>query len=137
MKHFLLIAAVFISTISFSQKRDKSFDAYWPSFRKAVLALDVAALDSLTVYPVSVRGTMDSDPIRKIPKAKIIATLKKYLPIDGGVGDGTHQQQIESRTVIPLKDYEYSSPGNMRIGDMQFKKVKGKWKFYFMYLDEE
>ncbi len=136
MKRVLIIFTIFISSISLAQKRDKSFDAYWPTFRKAVLALDVAALDSLTQYPVSVRGTLDSDPVRKIPKSKIIATLKQYLPLDGGVGDGTHQQQIENRTVILLKDYEYSSPGNMRIGDMQFKKVKGKWKFYFMYLDE-
>jgi len=136
MKLIILIATVFTSTFSYSQKRDRSFDAYWPSFRNAVLALDAAALDSLSAYPVSIRGTMDSDPVRKIPNTKIIATLKKYLPVDGGVGDGTHQQQIENRHIISLKDYEYSSPGNMRIGDMQFKKIIGNWKFYFLYLDE-
>ena len=137
MKPHLAIAVVFISTVSFAQKREKNFDVYWPFFHKAVLAMDAAALDSLTVYPVNVGGTMDRDPVRKIAKTKIIATIEKYLPVDGGVGDGTHQQQIENRTIIPLKNYEYTSPGNMRVGDMQFKKIKGKWKFYFMYLDNE
>ncbi|MES2777300.1 MAG: hypothetical protein V4722_24190 [Bacteroidota bacterium] len=136
MKWMLLISAVFVASFSFGQKRDKSFDAYWPAFRKAVLALDLAGLDSLTQYPVTSRGTMDSDPKKPIDRAHIIAALKKYFPVDGGVGDGTHKQQIESRTSIPDKDYEYSSPGNMRVGDMQFKKVKGKWKFYFIYMDE-
>ncbi|MEO7311773.1 MAG: hypothetical protein ABIX01_15320 [Chitinophagaceae bacterium] len=136
MKHPLLVTAITISTISIAQKRDYNFDAHWLSFSKAMLALELTGLYTLTAYPINARGPMDSDPINKIDSGHIVAALKKFLPVDGGVGDGTHEQMIESRIIINNKDYEYNSPANMRVGDMQFRKIKGKWKFYFIYLNE-
>ena len=71
MKRLITIAALFISFVSFAQ-RDKSFDTFWPSFRTAVLAYDVQALDQLVSYPLTVKGTMDYDPVKKINRDKII-----------------------------------------------------------------
>ena len=79
MKRLIILALLFASFYSFGQQRDKNFDKFWPSFRNAVLTNNLVALDSLVSYPVSTRGPMDYDPVKKVLRNKFMAILKRYL----------------------------------------------------------
>jgi hypothetical protein len=142
MKRLIILAVLFISFTSFAQQRIKSFDAYWPSFRAAVMAYNVTALDSLVSYPLTVRGMMDYDPFKKINRDKIVSTLKTALSQDGHLDDEnfpdeTNMQEIKRKVTIPDKNYKFSHQGDiyMSVANLDFKKIRGKWKLETIYID--
>lgn len=142
MKRLITIAALFISFVSFSQQRDRSFDAFWPSFRTAVLAYDIQALDQLVSYPLTVKGTMDYDPVKKINRDKIISTLKNALSQEGSIDndnipDETNLEEIKRKVTVPDKDYKWHKANSiyMSIANMDFKKIGGKWKLHTIYIE--
>jgi hypothetical protein len=134
MKRLITLAALLISFTSFAQQRDKSFDTFWTSFRAAVLASDVAALDPLVSYPLTVKGTQDTDPVKKINRDKIVATLKTYMSkfavIEDGFDGETNRDQIKRYVTLPPSIYRRFSPADVliNVGDLDFKKIGSKWK---------
>lgn len=141
MKRLITIATVFISFVTFAQ-RNASFDAFWPSFRTAVLAYDVQALDQLVSYPLTVRGAMDYDPVKKINRDKIISTLKNALSQDGtidldNIPDETNLEEIKRKVTIPNKDYKWVTAASeyMNVANLEFRKIKGKWKLNTIYIE--
>lgn len=140
MKRIITITALFISFVSFAQNRERSFDTFWPSFRTAVLAYDVQALDQLVSYPLTVKGTMDSDPIKKINSDKIIATLKIYFSKNAMIDDAdlteTNLAQIKRYVTLPQSIYKHFSMADVviSVGDLDFKKIGGKWRLSIIYI---
>ena len=138
MKKLIIFPVLFTAIVSFAQVRDKSFDAFWPKFRTAVLAYDIQTLDQLVLYPLTVKGTQDYDPVKKINRNKIIATLKtymaKYAIIETGFDDETNLEQIKRKATLPASAYNHSSPNFMSVGDLEFKKIAGKWKLFTIYI---
>lgn len=140
MKRLITIIALFISFVSFAQQRDRSFDAFWPTFRTALLAYDMQALDPLVSYPLTVKGTMDYDPVKKINRDKIITTLKKALSQEGSIDnenipDETNLEEIKRKVTVPDKDYKWKKANSiyMTVANLDFKKIGGKWKLYTIY----
>ena len=142
MKRIVMFAVFFISVATVAQERIKSFDDFWPSFRKAVLAYDVSALDPLVSYPLTVKGTMDYDPVKKITRDKIIATLRTSLSQEGSIDDDripeeTNYEEIKRKVTIPDSDYKWTDSRSeyMTIANLEFKKIAGKWKLNTIYVD--
>ena len=142
MKRIVMFAVFFISVVVVAQERIKSFDDFWPAFRKAVLAYDLGALDPLVSYPLTVKGTMDYDPVRKITRDKIVAALRWSFSQKGSIDDDsipeeTNYDEIKRKVTIPAPDYKFTSAQSeiMTVASFEFKKIGGKWKLCTIYVD--
>ena len=121
----LLFSLILIN--SYSQKRDKTFDPFWSKFRKAVIAKDYNTLRSFTQFPLIVKGTLDSDSIKKFKSDRFIYIFTHYLKQSNSA-----RNDIVETERIPDKEYSETS---LRFSDMVFKKVKGQWKLYLIYIE--
>jgi hypothetical protein len=124
--NFLLSSITFWS---YSQQHDKSFDLFWAKFRNAVIANDYATLKSLTQFPLIVKGTLDSDPIKKYKNDQFIFIFKHYLKQSNTMED------ILETEKVPDQIYTAESQTIHRLSDMQFKKVNGKWELVLIYIE--
>ena len=114
---------------SYSQQRDKSFDAYWTKFRDAVINRNDSVLKSLTQFPLIVKGTMDFDPIKKFNKDKFTFIFDHYLK------QGITKDDILETIAVPDKVYMGENQDVHRISDMVFKKINRQWKLSLIYIE--
>jgi hypothetical protein len=136
-KSILVILLLQISSICFCQTADKSFVDFWKVFRNAALKNDYKSLDSFTKFPLIVKGTLDSDPIKKFNRDKFQFVFKNYLKQDNANMSGTDLDDIQSKKVISNSDFKDAVKNEIRISDMVFEKVKGSWKLILLYINTE
>ena len=133
-KLFLLFVSMLFVKLGFSQKRDASFEAFWPVFRTAAAAGVLP--DSLVVYPVKAHGILDSDPVKKYDAARFKKWWPVFLKQEDGVAD-THGGFIKKYERLPDNECAYCKPDYCRINDLVFKKMNGKWKLVELYMNGE
>lgn len=137
MKYFSLL--LFFSSISFLgnaqvNTKNQSFDEFWKNFRTALLLEDYKKLESFISFPLKVRGPMDYDPTKKYSKNNYIKLLKKYFALENAAA----LQQVKNKEQLTEQNYgnntvDRKKIGEMRIFDMEFYKIKGKWFLSFLY----
>ena len=135
-KWIFLISSFYFQTFSFCQNNDNSFENFWIVFRNAVLENDFQELDSLTDFPLIIKGTLDSDSAREIRHNKFKFVFEVYLKQPNADDSGTDLDEIRKKKMISEKDYR-SSNNYIRISDMVFGRVKGNWKLIMIYIDTE
>jgi hypothetical protein len=136
-KSILVILLLQISTISFCQITDKSFVDFWKVFRNATLRNEYKKLDSLSKFPLIVKGTLDSDPIKKFNHDKFQFVFKNYLKQDNSDMSGTDLDDIRNKKTISDADFKGGAKNYMRISDMVFEKIKGNWELVLLYINTE
>ncbi len=134
MKKWIFLILFFsFSANSFCQNDDKSFQNFWNIFRTAVLENDSTELDSLTDFPLIVKGILDSDTAKEIRRNKFKLVFEVYLKQTNGANTGTDSDEIREKKMISEKDYDLSG-AYIRISDMVFGRVKGNWKLIMIYI---
>jgi hypothetical protein len=133
MKGILLILMiVFIgSNVCLSQQDPASFLTFWTDFRKAVLMNDTSTIISFTTLPIRTQGPYDWDPIIKYGRKQFIKVFMEFLQME----TGTNRNDFNERQIDLIRKTETIDPrtfGN-RIGNMEFKCIKGQWKLVFIY----
>jgi hypothetical protein len=114
---------------------------YWHSFRKAVMDNDKSQVLSLTHFPFKIKGTDDSDGVKKYDKngfTKILVKLlDQHVLLPGGsdkVIEKTMRQIVQEKKNLVREDF--LTPNIIRIEDFVFKSVNGHWLFTQGYLEE-
>ena len=134
-KNILIIFLIHISIISFGQKVDSSFVRYWKIFRESVLDSDFKKLDSLTQFPLIVRGTLDSDPEKYIGINKFKKVFRVYLKQANAFYSATDLNDIKEKEQLSVKDFRYLWKNQMSVDDLEFEKIKGHWKLTLIYIN--
>jgi len=111
------------------------FIAFWLEFRRAVLASDWKAVESMTRFPVMVKGVSDEDPVQKVDKAKLPKLLQDVL----GQQSGTSQRQETMREQLQRLEMPDRRPMVTdtwaRVEDFEFeRKDNAPWRFFSTYL---
>lgn len=114
---------------------DTSFAEFWKIFRLSIINNDTLKLMELTNFPLETRGPQDSDPIVKYSKNQFTTVLKTFLKQDYDENE-TEFKLIERLEILKKGDQkEYVYDNNWaRVGEFEFKFIKGKWKLTFAYL---
>lgn len=133
----LLILLLQVTPVAFCQQKDNGFLSFWTNFRTAVLQSDAKALDSLTLFPLVIKGTLDSDPVKKTGPKNFPVVLKKCLAQPNINYSGTVADVIKATTTFSAREYTDMRNNMMRVEDFEFKKIKGKWLLYLIYIDSE
>lgn len=112
---------------------EEEFKKFWKMFRNAIISNDFETVEANTIFPLETRGTLDSDPIVRIDKKKFQDVFKIFLKTYYSMS--TNQiDYIKSQEII--KPYITNSYWQ-RIGDMQFKRIDGKWYLSFIYIEKK
>ena len=122
-----------------SSPRDKAsadFQTFWKSFRMAVLEGDNDRLVNLTHFPFETRGVLDSDPVLKHDQKWFLTNWPKLIAIDPGLRptEDSMRQLIERTVEVTRK--ENPVEGWARVGDFEFKKLRGGWRFVHAYFED-
>ena len=136
-KHLFVIIFSLLVMPLLAQSRDKSFDNFWNVFRNAVLKNDFKKLDSLTSFPLIVKGTLDRDPIKRFTRDKFQFIFKHYLKQNNGDLSGTALDDIKRTERVGATDNNAASMKLIRVSDMIFRKINSRWKLYLVYIDTE
>ena len=109
--------------------------AFWKSFRSAVLAGDTGAVTGLTAFPFKTRGPLDHDPVQKHDKKAFAGIYARLIKSPTGLDTGmkeTHLDFIRKTESIPAKEIQ----GNrIHIANMVFEKTAGSWRFAMAYME--
>jgi len=124
-----------VSAFLFAQERDTSFDDYWAKFRNAVIAKDYTTLESITRFPLLVKGTNDFDKVKKFTKNRFVYIFEHYLKQENTTVTGNALQDIIETESIPASNYNSNKLTYIRFSDMKFRKRKGRWKLYLIYIE--
>jgi hypothetical protein len=115
-------------------EREKEFQKFWIIFRNAIISNDWNAIISNTHFPLETRGSLDDDPVIKIEKDRFrqvfeifLQTAYSFPPIK------TQYDKIKNKENV----YPYITDDWYRLGNMQFKKIKGKWFLTFIYIEPD
>ena len=124
-----------VSAFLFAQQRDTSIDNFWTKFRNAVIAKDYRSLESMTQFPLIVKGTMDFDTVRKFNKNRFVYIFNHYLKQENTTVTGNALQDIVETEGVLVSNNNSNKLTNFRFSDMVFKKNNGKWKLYLIYIE--
>ncbi|MFM2226102.1 MAG: hypothetical protein RJA07_2304 [Bacteroidota bacterium] len=125
------------SIIQLESTSQKEFKIFWKKFRATIIKNDSTNIISLTQFPLETRGEMDSDSIIKYDKKDFAKVLHAFLYSTSGVIQGSQLDEI-IQTENP--DNKYVLKDWARVTDFQFRRINGKWRLTFLYLntrDEE
>src|SRR4030095_475821 len=134
-KMILIILFNLASAFLFAQQRDTSFDNYWAKFRNAVIAKDYTSLESMTRFPLLVKGTHDFDKVKKFTQNRFAYIFEHYLKQENKTVTGSALQDIIETESIPASNYNSNKLTYIRFSDMKFRKRKGRWKLYLIYIE--
>ena len=118
-----------------TQNPESNFIVFWNKFRNAVLNHDTNTVISLTKFPFETHGLYDNDPIVKYDKENFYKVLNAYLNQGSDMMEGESELDYIKNTINP--DSKYIIDKWARVGDFQFKNIKGEWKLKFAYLHYE
>ncbi len=118
------------------EQASADFKIFWQSFRKAVLEDNRNELMGLTNFPFETRGVLDSDPVLKHDQKWFLTHWPELIAIDPGLRptEDSMRQLIERTVDVSRK--ENPVEGWARVGDFEFKKLRGRWRFVHAYFEE-
>ena len=123
------------SAFLFAQQRDSSFDNYWAKFRNAVIAKDYTSLELMTRFPLLVKGTNDFDKVKKFTKNRFPYIFEHYLKQENTTVTGNALKDIIETESIPVSINNSNKLTYIRFSDMKFRKRKGRWELYLIYIE--
>jgi hypothetical protein len=103
---------------------------FWLAFRRATLEKDWQKLEDLTSFPLTIRGELDRDPIRRVSRRDFPKIFDRFLK-QGVFSPNEQLEFIRNTTTI---DTAVDSGGICRIGDMIFKKAAAGWRLDTLYM---
>lgn len=113
---------------------EKGFKVFWSVFRTAIITNDWDSIISNTHFPLETRGTMDGDPIVRIEKDRFQFVFKMFLESESSIPPfKTQFDKIKDKENV----YPYITDDSYSYGDMQFKRINGKWFLVFIYIDAD
>ena len=124
-----------VSAFLFAQQRDTSFDNYWAKLRNAVIAKDYTSLESMTRFPLLVKGSHDFDKVKKFTRNRFVYIFEHYLKQLNTTVTGSALQDIIETESIPASNYNSNNLTYIHFSDMKFRKRKGRWKLYLIYIE--
>jgi len=107
---------------------------FWSEFRTAVIGNKHEKVASLTYFPFQTRGDFDDNPINKYDKAGFLTIYAQIFNEMSADATMTVRKRIEQKIVITEKDF--LTKELIRVENLIFKKVDGKWQFTFAYIVE-
>ena len=112
---------------------DQKFTDFWPEFRAAAVAEDMARLESLTAFPFEVRGTLDTKPARTYDRADFRSLAPRLLNQDSGLTEkGESMKKLLERTAKAPS----GAAGTLRFANFEFRKTRDGWRFIRAYLED-
>jgi hypothetical protein len=108
----------------------QEFNQFWSTFRQATLQRDWRKLEELASFPLTVRGVLDRDPIRRVGRDEFPRIFDRFLK--EGVFSANEQLEFIRRTTTV--GTAAHSRDNSRVGDMVFKKTASGWHLHTLYL---
>lgn len=115
---------------------DDDFAAFWMEFRGAVLAANQAKLKEMTALPFTVEDSLDATT--RIDEADAVAALwPALLAQDVGLSaEPESMQHYVERHEAPADGDVDAGGDTARVGQFQFSRIDGHWKFTRAYLEQ-
>lgn len=149
IKVILLFFWLSLLSVEIRAEITEDFQIYWDDFRNAVLAWDKEKVADMTHFPFETRGPDDSEPIIRINRGQFIKcilerSMRQYerdAKINGiPVEESLREAIFNTKTLKADKQIVNGNSGQphdfVRVFDMIFKRVKGRWKWTFVFLEE-
>ena len=110
---------------------------FWTEFRAAALEGNMDKVASLTQFPFTVRGVLDSDPVQALDHAAFLPMFAKLLAQDPGLkAEPETMRDLIERTKA-LSDKALGDGGRTaRLGTFVFARTGGQWRFTRAYVEE-
>jgi hypothetical protein len=115
-------------------------NAFWRTFRQAVVGGNTAAIASMTRFPFEVRGVDDSGPVKRYNRQKFPVKYKQVVSQRVVVMAG--KDVLEKTMLQVIKEKKDLSAADMATPDFftvelfTFHLIKGRWLFTRAYLEE-
>ncbi len=113
----------------------------WSAYRSAVADNDVDALAKIVTFPFKTRGPMDDDKEVTYNSEEFLVVAKHYLKQDAGWGDGaseaTYVVKFPADALPDKTTIEDVNSGSVRVGESEFERVSGEWRWTFCYLNDD
>lgn len=111
--------------------------AFWARFREALLADDSAAVTALVRFPLTVRGSLDSDPAQRIGAAELAPVLHQLLEANVGTLAAPRTTRAWLQRT-PSLEAGALAPGGQeaRVGPFAFAYTADGWRLVLLYLEE-
>jgi hypothetical protein len=114
------------------------FQLYWAEFRTAALADDYQTLETLTRFPLEVRGVDDSMPTVRYKKEQFETIFKTIM--QQTIIESTEEDYIETtmKAIVDKTDTVASDAldEEQRVEQLVFQNIKGRWMFVRAYVEE-
>jgi hypothetical protein len=108
----------------------QEFSRFWLTFRSATLQRDWQKLEYLTSFPLTIRGELDRDPVRRVRRREFQKVFDGFLK--EGVFSRNEQMEFIRKT-ITIQSGEDSLAAR-RVGDMIFRKTVKGWRLDTLYM---
>jgi hypothetical protein len=111
----------------------QKFTDFWPEFRSAAVAGDMARVEQLTAFPFELRGTLDPKPAQTYDRAGFRRLAPRLLNQDSGLTEkGESMKELLERTA----EAPFVAAGRSRFGNFEFRKTRDGWRFVRAYLED-
>ena len=113
---------------------------FWSEFRQAVLAKDNRKLETMTQFPLEVRGVDDSQPAIHYKKEQFETIFRKILDqpvvtMEGEKVITNTTKDIINSTKIITKEHSMTED-SFRVDQLVFELKNKQWKLVRAYLEE-
>lgn len=110
-----------------------TFDGFWTSFRRAMLAGDAAAIRRHSADVVRSNGELDDDEMLDLPARDVPPLLARLLADPSEVeADGRSLRQV-LESARPGTEDPNDSPSFRRVGPLVFERTNGTWRLTQVY----
>jgi hypothetical protein len=111
-------------------RQRQDFNQFWSIFRNATLHRDWQKLEGLTNFPLTLKGELDRDPIRRVGRREFPRIFDRFLK-EGVFSPNEQVEFIRKTTTIQTAA---DSEDKRRVGDMVFKKTGKAWRLDTLYM---
>jgi hypothetical protein len=125
----IILIVLFLSSFS-RQEKDDSFNNFWSSFQTAIISQDYKALAAKTNFPLKAKGVLDYDTTDKYPKKDFERIFSKFL---NSIISSDSTTRLNVLSNYKLSGDQNEKYGSVRIDNMIFERVNGKWKLTLIY----
>lgn len=117
-------------------KASADFQIFWRSFRKAALEDNRNELVRFSNFPFETRGVLDTDPVFKHDQQWFLKNWPKLIAIDPGLRPTEDSMRRLIERTVEVTRKENPVEGWARVGDFEFKKLRGRWRFVHAYFED-
>jgi len=118
---------------------DISGDKFYILFRNAVLQSSINSVIPFTRFPFEVRGTDDGQSVKRYGETEFKKLFRKLLAQREHLMKGGHVVECSMLQVIQEKEQltgrDYLTDSFIRVGDFEFQRFEGTWRFTGAYLE--